>query len=349
MPKLRTITKPEDSADIPETEGVRVNLGAAATETETNKETTGAEGTQGTIKESQAKEPKIEPVRQAPEPEEGGEALKALQKRFDDQKRAGEEALAQAAEFEKRNRETQAQLQEREKELVSVRGTRDQAEYDAVTNALAAAQTESESAQQTLETAHTNGDYKAVSEAQRRLARAETRIVQLEDAEAQLKARREKAATERPNGQTTQRQPTFEEHVDGLPNLMPKEKQWLKDHPDALTDTRRNARLQAAYYDAQDANLSRGTEDYFKFLEEKLGYRKADKQPIESEDDGEIVVAAPVSREAPSPSTGRPTNNRTVELTAEQRAHAKASGVDDVTYARNLVKMLELQKSGQIQ
>ena len=54
-------------------------------------------------------------------------------------------------------------------------------------------------------------------------------------------------------------------------------------------------------------------------------------------------MSAPVSRETPNLSTGRPQPRREVELTAEQREHAKIAGVDDFTYARG-VKELERRK-----
>ena len=59
-------------------------------------------------------------------------------------------------------------------------------------------------------------------------------------------------------------------------------------------------------------------------------------------------MSAPVSRDAPSLSTGRPTTTR-VELTAAQREAARISGVDDVTYARNLLRLNSLKQQGHYQ
>jgi len=55
-----------------------------------------------------------------------------------------------------------------------------------------------------------------------------------------------------------------------------------------------------------------------------------------------------VSRDAPSLSSGasRPSQ---VTLSPEQREAARIAGVDEATYARNFLRMLELKKQGHYQ
>jgi len=56
-------------------------------------------------------------------------------------------------------------------------------------------------------------------------------------------------------------------------------------------------------------------------------------------------VSAPVSRDAPNLTTGRP-QKRNIELSAEQREHARIAGVDDFTYAKNLQELDRRKKLG---
>jgi len=56
-------------------------------------------------------------------------------------------------------------------------------------------------------------------------------------------------------------------------------------------------------------------------------------------------VSAPVSRETPSMSTGKPTSTR-VTLTPAQRQAARDAGVDEVTYARGVMELENRKKAG---
>lgn len=337
MPKLRVVKKPEDSAKIPDTEGVQVELPPTVDVADVKAATDDVDPFAPPEKTPRVEGPKKTEER---DPDDSIEALKAQR---DDLKKAHENALAHAADADRKRQEAQNQVQERDQQITEIRGTAQQAEYESIVNALVAAQAEAESAERDLENAATNADYKALAAAQRKLSRAESRAVQLEDAKAGFEARQERLKTEKRDPPPMTGDPV-ENHIDSLPGLMGTERQWLKAHRDVVSDARKNARLQAAYYDAQDEGLSRGTEAYFAFIEEKLGYRKPMK-PQETEDDESVGVAAPVSREAPSAGTGRPSNNR-ITLTPEQRVHAKASGVDDITYAKGLLVMEQRKKDG---
>lgn len=281
--------------------------------------------------------------------EDKDETINAFKAQLEGMKKAEELAKAQAAETAQRLAEAEKRAEEREKEYRSATGRADQSEYDSVLNAIGAATAEAEAAQHDVETAMTNQDGKALAEAQRRISRAETRLIQLEDGKISLEERRAQREEEMKSPPQQRQNPTIEQHIDSVPNLLASERSWLKAHPDAITDARKNARMQAAHFDAEDAGYPRGSNQYFHFMEEKLGYRKPEPT-MDEEDDFEPertpVVAAPVSRDAPSPSSGKPVNGNRITLTPEQREIAKMSGISDIEYARQFLKLNEHKRNG---
>lgn len=263
----------------------------------------------------------------------------ALRKQLDELTKSEALVKQQLADARAREDETRRALQERDRALHVERGTREQAEFDSVLNAIGAAQAEADKAQADYEVALGAQDFRVAAEAQRRLSTATARMVQLEDAKGLWEQRREELRQAPP-----QRPAASSDPVDQMPSLSQRQRDWLKGHRDILTDPEKNARVGAAHYDAIKLH-PQDSDGYFTVLEEKLGYRQSQPDPQQRKGP---PVSAPVSRDAPSLSTGRATSTR-VELSAEQREHARISGVDDVTYAKNFQRMLEMKKQGHYQ
>ena len=59
-------------------------------------------------------------------------------------------------------------------------------------------------------------------------------------------------------------------------------------------------------------------------------------------------MSAPVSRDAPNLSTGRP-QSRTITLSPAQRDAARISGISETEYAKNLIRLNELKAQGHYQ
>jgi hypothetical protein len=72
------------------------------------------------------------------------------------------------------------------------------------------------------------------------------------------------------------------------------------------------------------------------------------KEPPEPATIRSALTSAPVSREIPSSDRNVSLPSR-VTLTNEERQIAQASGISDQEYAKNKLKMLRLQKSGEMQ
>lgn len=326
MPKLRALRNQDDINAVPVTEPVTVDLSPEPEKVEIEV----------------VAEPEKVVTRTEPEDEN------PLQKALDAQKNA--EALAQRRTEEvqqaQRERDDAVRLsQERGHELTRERGDREQAQYDAILNAIGAQQSELESAKRDLKTAGQAQDWDALADAQARLAGAQTQLVNLENGKSGFESRRD----ERPKVERTE--PTrpsgdpVESTISGLP-LSGTSKDWLRNHHDFMTDPRKNAKLQAAHWDATDAGPE-GSPAYLEALETSLGMRKKpdpDPDP-DPEPQRRINVSAPVSRESVSVANGRPTQTR-VTLSPEQRDAARISGVDEKTYAANVLRLNELKKQG---
>jgi hypothetical protein len=285
------------------------------------------------------------------EPEEPEEDVGDLKRQLEDMRKAqGESDKRLQLEIRARQEAEHARAQ-REQESYSYRITAEDAQYDSILNAIQAAQADAERAQYEIAAFSEAGDHKAVAESNRRLARAESRLAQLEDGKAAIEdqksreAARYKAAQQQPQQQQApQRQLSVEEYIDQIPNLLQSQKDWLKSHPETMTDNRLNMRLQAAHFETEELKYRPGSKQYFKHMDERLGYAGLEE---EEEDMTKTPVAAPPSKTATSPSTGRPTSSK-ITLTPEQREMAALSGIDEVTYAKQLVRMQQAKRDGLI-
>ncbi len=331
MGRTRIVRTPEEAAAIPPDRGVTVELSA-----EDPKKTEGAE--------VEKTEPVSEPEPQVTEPETEQEEVEEpespLAKQLADLKAAEELAQRQLAESRAREEQAVRAAHEQTRELMRERAGRDQAEYDAVLNALGAAQSEVDRATSDWEVAMSAQDFRTASEAQRRLAIASNRVVGLEDSKVMLESRREE---QRATPQQQYNADPIAAAIDSMNNLSAKQRDWLKGHRDAYTDPAKNAYLGAAHHDAIRAGHAQDSDGYFQLLEEKLGYRQARAEQRKS-----VPVSAPVSREAPTLS-GAPASPSRITLTQAQREAARIAGIDEFTYAKNLLKLNARKKDGHYQ
>jgi hypothetical protein len=139
----------------------------------------------------------------------------------------------------------------------------------------------------------------------------------------------------------------------GHGGLLPHEASWLASHPVA----RHHAPvLDRAFNEALALGLARGSAGYFQHLENAL--QNAVKPPPMQQQHAEpepdevdrVVYAAPVTRGVMSAGTGAEVGPDTkITLTAEQRQVAAASGVSDLEYAKQLLRMNHLKARGLLQ
>ena len=230
--------------------------------------------------------------------------------------------------------EAEARAREAAQREASYRANAAQSGYESVLTALGAAEIEIEAAKADIASSGMAGDFVALAEAQDRLAAARSRYTGLEVHKQQYEYQQQ-------HPQVQQRQQTVGEHVDSDPRLSSQEKEWIKAHPDVMTDQVKNYRLNSAYYEALDKGLERNSKEYFEFIEDRLGYRKSEPPKRE---DNPAMVAAPPSRSG----GGGPTDKgpRSYTMTKEEAEIAKASGISPAEYVLQREKLRELKKQG---
>lgn len=330
MPKIRVARTPGDAAKVDITEPLEIDIGKPDIEP--------TEIIYG--KKKEAPPAAVKPSEPPPPPEEDADEP-SLTRQVEQLKQSEEEARRRAAQVEQERNSYYQQAQRREQELTQLRSQTDGAYHETLVSSIAAAQSEVESAKQAYITARQANDYSGEAEAQDRLATARSRLVSLEAGKDELE-RRIKEPPQPSQHQVPLPSPSHVEQVlSQMPGLIDSERDYLRQHPDAVMDASNQPRLQAAYLDAQRLGLSRGSKDYFKFFDERLGYQSPrEARMADEEEDTGPPVSAPVSRSAPG---SRQSDSRIV-LTPSQREAARWAGVDEFEYAKGLLKLRQAKQ-----
>jgi len=224
---------------------------------------------------------------------------------------------------------------------------------DSINSGLAAAEAEIEEAKNAFRMAAVEQDIDAQVAAQMRLTEANTNKVNLTNGKAALERaiQTEKERLETQQRQQAQQPQPQQQQGDGLDNtnLPQTAKNWLRAHPEYMSDPRKNAKIQSLHWDVVDEGHQPFSDDYYASLEQHLGLRSKPRQDDADDEQEEVqptrrsVVSAPVSREAPS-STGRPAGQ--VRLTALQREAAKMAGITETEYAKQLTELNRAKANG---
>lgn len=284
------------------------------------------------------------------------DATLALQRQIDALRKSEEVQRTQIERMRREREEAINKSRERDAQIINYQKEVLDKEDLAVSNALAAAQAEAEKAQQDIENAIGENDAKAQSDAYRRLARAESNIATLERGKEELEARKKAQPTE----QQQQQQRVSSDPIDNL-NLPDTAKDWLRAHPQFLTDPRRNSKLQAAHWDVLDEGLDAYSPAYFERIEEVVGLKKAEPgEPGERNREEEIreeeqrrndknerrtsIMSAPVSRQTPAANGSRRTTQ--IHLTREEREAADMAGISYAEYHKQKTKLNEYKADG---
>lgn len=276
------------------------------------------------------------PQPQPKEEREDGDAVKQLTTQVEELKKAAkynEEALARS---EKMRREAVTASQQAAAEAANARQNSTATEHEYLSSSLVAAQNELAAAKAAAKAAGEAGDFTAQAEAHDRIADARSKINQYEPALATLEHQIKTAPPPQPQQQVS---PDVNDAIDQNANLLPRERDYLKSHPELVIDTQLNNELSVAHNRALRQGIKRGTDQYFSYMDEFLGYKEAAKpQPQEpTQEEDNTMVSAPVSRDAPAP-TGRTSPDR-ITLSSEQREMAKSMGISDIQYAEQVLRL----------
>lgn len=279
---------------------------------------------------------------QGPTPEEieawrkAHEEADDLRKRIDDAERRAQEAAKRAQEADERAH-------------AAGRST-NEAKVAAITNSMEVLNAKIAAGKDSIAKAYEAGDFAAIAEATTTLTKLQAQLIQLEDGKDALA---EEAKRPAPKPQPAS---DLEAKLQGVPV---KSADWLRQHPEFVTDDAKARKVLAAHNLAMLNDIAVESDTYFRFIEEQVGLRKAQAAADdEGDDDGEVevdtqpartggkgaarkgaVAAAPVSRGSGGGlrSDGGNTQTR-VRLTPGQLATAERLGMTPKKYAENWLK-----------
>src|SRR3990167_7626420 len=266
-------------------------------------------------------EPKIDAKTVKPDDPDAGVA--ALQKELDKSKEATK--LAQTNEMEARRLAA-----DRQRDLDAAKAQNIDTESNLIANSIDGARLELAAAKGAVKAAFEAGDAGAMADAQEKVGLATADLREFERAAEALKAKKDTPAPKKVQ--------SIDEAIDGNPQLLPVEKTWMKEHPEVVLDGLRNQELGVAYSRAISAGHQRGTEAYFGFIDEFMGFKKAEPVIEVEEPEERTIVAAPVSRDRAQTINGKPSVNR-VPLSPVERELASSLGVTDKEYAAEKLRM----------
>jgi len=194
-----------------------------------------------------------------------------------------------------------------------------------------------------LSQAHTfamqSGDFSRATQIQREMSANEAKLLQLENGR--------RAMEEAPRQPEPQMPPA--DPVEAFASqLSRRSADWVRQHPEFVTDQRLNAKMIAAHNLAVAEGIPTDTDEYFDAIEETLKVtRKAAKTETDDQYAAKVVRrrdAAPAA--APSNRGNQSPSSNVIRLSAAQREMAEMMGMKPEDYAKNLVA---LKKEGKIQ
>lgn len=243
------------------------------------------------------------------------------------ERKAREAAEARAAAAEQRSKSL-------ETEVATERKGRTEASQAAIDNAITAVEAKAQQAMDEYASAMEAGDYKAAGLAQRKIAKAERELGDLENGKVELSRKPEPVVQKKADPADP-----FEQYVS---QFSPRSQQYLRKNASYVTDAKLNKKMLAAHYEAEANDFVPDTDAYFDFLDQRMGkVAEPDKKADEPAKRSERRASAPVSRDTGT-SNGKPGAN-VVRLTPGEVATAEALGLTNAEYARRKVAM---QKEG---
>jgi len=170
-----------------------------------------------------------------------------------------------------------------------------------------------------------NGDHMAAADAQLEIAKVAQQLLQLETGRTALEAK-------------PKAEPKKSDQIETFLNSLTKQSaDWLRAHPETMTNPVLNRKMLLAHALAVDEGIEVDSRDYFDLIEQRLGFKSKRK---EEDDDGNPMSGAEKedSYQERSPSAApvsRGGSKNVIRLTSEEREIAALSGMSDEEYAKN--------------
>jgi len=272
----------------------------------------------------------IEQVAEAPAKSDIEDGLEALKKQLEDEKRAKADSDRRASEAQQREAMARQQAFEASNRAQD-------SDLSLLNNSIAQRQQAADYLESQYEAALQAGDTRTAAQIQRKLARNEAELLQIEQGKAAL----ETAPRQR---EVPQQQPQrYADPVDAFASqLSPRSADWVRAHPEYARDPRKNQEMIAAHQLAVARGHEADTDAYFHAVESVLGVGQQEAPRAAPERRQAPPPTAPSSRQGGTPGSSSP--NR-VRLSAEELEVAELNGQTPQEYALNKVA---LQKSGRL-
>lgn len=270
-------------------------------------------------------EKKAVKAEKAPEvaPEEG---IQELKRKLEQEKRRAEDAERRAAQAKQQVNKAYSDVKE--------------SNYQLISNALETAKSRGEILKTAYAEALNAGDHSKVAEIQSAMVENNDQLQELKKGKKELKKQLREA-------EEAQKIEPMQRNIDPVEQMAqavsPTSAAWLRSNKDALRDERNVRKMFRAHEDAIDDGIEPDTDDYFKFIEGRLGINKEEAPDPVSEASAPAPKrqapppAAPVSRGGQRPNV--------IRLTREQAETAKMMGMTEAEYAKN---MIALRSEGKI-
>lgn len=173
------------------------------------------------------------------------------------------------------SQETQQQLHDTRQRLQTAEATN---QLDTIENGISQVESDIAQAERALAAAFDAGDGAAVARAQRAIARGEAHLLQLGEARDSLKSGRRQPPTEQPPTRRAPADPI--EAAIAAGRMSQRSAEWIRAHPDCITDPKKNARMLAAHHAAMADGIAVDSDEYFEAIEKgvKPVTKKADPE-----------------------------------------------------------------------
>lgn len=199
-----------------------------------------------------------------------------------------------------------------------------------VTNAITLMEERAKVLKSDYASAMANSDFDAAAEIQFDMSDTASKLTQLRAGEQHLKS------MEIPK--EPQRQQVGDPVEALAVQLPPNSAAWVRAHPEYARDQRKYQQMIGAHNVAMGDGVEPDTPEYFERVERILGIKAEQRQEEQKPNGGRQAApaAAPVSRGGTAASGG---GHRTIRLTAAEREIAAASGMSDLDYAKQKMRI----------
>lgn len=283
-------------------------------------------------------------VTPAPQPKasEADSAVEELKRQIETERSERLRLQNEKADAERR-------AQDATKTVETLRGETQNSHLHVITTAISANQQELVGLKNELRAAYEAGDYDKAADINVKMADNRAKFLRLNEGKDDLEARiqRPKPQEGRVQPQQPERQMSHQERFDAYVNgFTPKTAEYMRAHPEIVTDDRTRLRAQAFHLEASADGIAVDTPEYFAFMDKKFGWSdKAKEVAVAPTPAPRRQAAAPVSRDAPASTAGAARSTTSVRLSADEQDMAKSLGMTNEEYARN--KLL-LQSEGKL-